>query len=40
MHPNAYIEPHYPPNLMPQTFGSLPKSQLDALVRFLIGKGK
>jgi len=40
VHPNAYIEPHYPPNLMPQTFGSLPKSQLDALVRFLIGKGK
>ncbi len=40
VHPNAYIEPHYPPNLMPQSFGSLPKSQLDALVRFLIGKGK
>ena len=40
VHPNAYIEPHYPPNLMPQTFESLPKSQLDALVRFLMGKGK
>jgi cytochrome c oxidase subunit 2 len=36
--PNAYIEPHYPPNLMPQTFGALPKSQLDALVSFLGGK--
>jgi cytochrome c oxidase subunit 2 len=38
--PNAYVEPHYPRGLMPQTFGSLPKAQLDALVRFLTGKGK
>jgi cytochrome c oxidase subunit 2 len=40
LHPNAYIEPHYPPNVMPQTFSSLPKSQLDALVRFLVGGKK
>jgi cytochrome c oxidase subunit 2 len=38
--PNAYIEPHYPPNVMPHTFGSLPKDELDALVGFLVGKKK
>jgi cytochrome c oxidase subunit 2 len=35
VNPNAYIEPGYPKNVMPQTFGSLPKGQLDALVQFL-----
>jgi cytochrome c oxidase subunit 2 len=38
--PNAYIEPGYPKNIMPQTFGSLPKSQLDALVTFLASGAK
>jgi cytochrome c oxidase subunit 2 len=38
VNPNAYVEPHYPPNVMPHTFGSLPKDQLDALVGFLTGK--
>jgi len=33
--PNAYIEKGYQPNIMPSTFKSLPKQQLDALVRFL-----
>ena len=33
--PNAYVEPHYPKNIMPTTFSSLPKPQLDALVKFL-----
>ena len=33
--PNAYVEPHYPKNIMPTTFSSLPKGQLDALVKFL-----
>jgi cytochrome c oxidase subunit 2 len=33
--PNAYIEPGYHPNVMPQSFKSLPKAQLDALVQFL-----
>jgi cytochrome c oxidase subunit II len=33
--PNAYIEPGYHPNVMPTTFKSLPKQQLDALVLFL-----
>ena len=35
--PNAYIQPGYPKNVMPQTFGqALSKQQLDALVRYLI----
>jgi cytochrome c oxidase subunit 2 len=34
--PNAYIAPGYPKNVMPQTFKSLPKDQLDALVQYLI----
>jgi cytochrome c oxidase subunit II len=33
--PNAYVEPHYPKGIMPQTFSSLPKAQLDALVTYL-----
>jgi cytochrome c oxidase subunit II len=33
--PNAYIEKGYQPGIMPQTFKSLPKAQLDALVQFL-----
>jgi cytochrome c oxidase subunit II len=35
--PNAYIEKGYQPNIMPSTFKSLPKQQLDALVQFLTG---
>ena len=38
--PNAYIEKGYQPNIMPSTFKSLPKQQLDALVQFLIGSKK
>jgi len=38
--PNAYIEKGYQPNIMPSTFKSLPKQQLDALVQFLIGGKK
>ncbi len=38
--PNAYIAPGYPKGVMPQTFSSLPKQQLDALVTFLAGGGK
>jgi cytochrome c oxidase subunit II len=35
--PNAYVQPGYPKNTMPQTFGtSLSKSQLDSLVAFLV----
>ena len=34
--PNAYIQPGYPRNVMPQTFGqALSKQQLDALVQYL-----
>ena len=33
--PSAYIQPGYP-NLMPSSFSSLPKDQMDALVDFLV----
>jgi cytochrome c oxidase subunit 2 len=33
--PNAYVEPGFPKNIMPTTFSSLPKAQLDALVTYL-----
>src|SRR5579864_2293779 len=37
VNPNAYIEPGFPKNVMPQTFGTaLSKQQLDALVSYLI----
>jgi len=35
--PNKYIAPGYPKGVMPETFSSLPKAQLDALVKFLAG---
>jgi len=38
--PNAYIAPGYPKGVMPETFASLPKAQLDALVKFLSGGSK
>jgi cytochrome c551/c552 len=38
--PNAYIAPGYPKGVMPETFASLPKPQLDALVKFLSGGSK
>jgi len=38
--PKAYIEKGYPKNVMPQTFGQLPKGQLDALVQYLIQSTK
>jgi hypothetical protein len=38
--PNAYIAPGYPNGVMPETFASLPKPQLDALVKFLSGGSK
>jgi len=38
--PEAYIAPGYPKNVMPQTFKSLPKAQLDALVQYLIQSSK
>jgi mono/diheme cytochrome c family protein len=35
--PNAYIQPGYPKDLMPQNFGqTITKQQLDALVTFLV----
>jgi len=38
--PDAYVEKGYPPNVMPPTFASLPKAQLDALVQFLVDSSK
>jgi cytochrome c oxidase subunit II len=35
--PNAYVEPGFQKNIMPTTFSSLPKAQLDALVAYLAG---
>jgi cytochrome c oxidase subunit II len=40
VNPNAYVEPGYPKGVMPATFGSLPKAQLDALVTYLAGGAK
>jgi cytochrome c oxidase subunit II len=37
VNPNAYVQPGYPKNVMPQTFGtSISKTQIDALVTFLV----
>jgi cytochrome c oxidase subunit 2 len=37
--PNAYVQPGFPKNVMPQTYKSaLSKEQLDALVQYLTGK--
>jgi cytochrome c2 len=38
--PNDYIEKGYPKSVMPETFGSLPKSTLDALVAFLAASAR
>jgi cytochrome c oxidase subunit 2 len=40
VNPNAYVEPGYPKNVMPTIFAQLPKTQLDALVKFLASGGK
>ncbi len=38
--PNAYVEKGYPKGVMPETFKSLPKNTLDALVMFLAASAK
>ncbi len=40
VHPNDYIEKGYPKGVMPESFGSLPKSTLDALVAYLVASAK
>jgi cytochrome c oxidase subunit 2 len=40
VNPDAYIEKGFPKGVMPHTFASLPKSQLDALVQYLIDSSK
>jgi cytochrome c oxidase subunit II len=38
--PSKYVQPGFPDNVMPHTYGSLPKAQLDALVQYLIQSSK
>ncbi len=38
--PNAYVEPGFHPNVMPEVYKQLPKDQLDALVKFLVESSK
>jgi cytochrome c oxidase subunit 2 len=38
--PSKYVQPGFPDNVMPHTYKALPKSQLDALVQFLIQSSK
>jgi cytochrome c oxidase subunit II len=40
VNPDAYVEPGYPKGVMPGTFSSLPKQQIDSLVTFLAGGSK
>ena len=40
VNPDAYVEKGYPPNVMPHTFKSLPKDQLDSLVKYLAASSK
>ena len=41
VNPNAYIEPGFPKGVMPPNFGqTIPKSQLDSLVKFLVDSSK
>jgi len=40
VNPDAYVEKGYPANVMPKSFASLPKDQLDALVAFLVSSAK
>jgi cytochrome c2 len=38
--PNAYVEKGYPKGVMPESFSSLPKSTIDALVAFIAQSAK
>jgi cytochrome c oxidase subunit II len=38
--PNAYIQPGFPRNVMPQTYAQLPEDQLDGLVQYLVGANR
>jgi cytochrome c oxidase subunit 2 len=40
VNPDAYVEKGYPQNVMPKSFASLPKDQLDALVNYLVESSK
>lgn len=38
--PSAYVAPGYPDNVMPKTYGQLPKPSVDALVQYLTQSSK
>jgi cytochrome c oxidase subunit 2 len=40
VNPDAYVEKGYAKGIMPKTFATLPKDQLDALVQFLVQSSK
>jgi cytochrome c oxidase subunit 2 len=40
VNPDAYVEKGFPANVMPKTFSSLPKNQLDALVKYVVASSK
>ena len=40
VNPDAYVEKGFPANVMPKNFASLPKDQLDALVKYLVDSSK
>ena len=40
VNPSAYVASGFPNNVMPKTFSQLPKSQLDALVQYLVSSSK
>jgi cytochrome c2 len=40
VHPDDYVEKGFPKGVMPSSFGSLPKSTIDALVAFLAASAK
>jgi cytochrome c oxidase subunit 2 len=40
VHPDTFHQPGFPTGVMPHTFASLPKSQLDALVQFIVASTK
>jgi cytochrome c oxidase subunit 2 len=40
VNPDAYVEKGFPANVMPKNFASLPKDQLDGLVKYLVDSSK
>jgi cytochrome c oxidase subunit 2 len=40
VNPDAYVAPSFQKGVMPKTFATLPKEQLDALVQYLVDSSK